>query len=243
MSIVTFGFFFADAGTVIAGGTQLMGAGLVLGLIGWLACAAGSVTALRLRPGGWLGSAGRPVGPHGRAIESALMLTLAAVGAAIALIPAWDSFRLHVPGGTTQTLTQGYVFANPGAVIAGNVMVMVALVAVVVAAALWRPVVYGAALLAGAVIPMAAQAVSALIQIGGATSPAQFGIPPAQAAQAGLTISSGVTAAFWIYSGFVVVLAAMCALMLARSRRAPAAPASSRPAGVGVIPPATNTFS
>jgi hypothetical protein len=99
-------------------------------------------------------------------------------------------------------------------------MVMVALVAVVVAAALWRPVVYGAALLAGAVIPMAAQA-----------------------AQAGLTISSGVTAAFWIYSGFVVVLAAMCALMLARSRRAPAAPASSRPAGVGVIPPATNTFS
>ena len=30
LSVVTFGFFFADLGTVIAGSTQLMGAGLVL---------------------------------------------------------------------------------------------------------------------------------------------------------------------------------------------------------------------
>jgi hypothetical protein len=101
-------------------------------------------------------------------------------------------------------------------VIAGDVAVMVALVAVVVAAALWRPVWQGAALLAGAVIPMAAQAISALVQVGQGTSPSQFGITPAQAAQIGLTISSGVTAAFWIYGAFVVVLAAMCARLVIR---------------------------
>ena len=51
LSIVTFGLFFADAGQVIAGGAHLMGAGLALSLIGWVACAAGSVVALPLQAG------------------------------------------------------------------------------------------------------------------------------------------------------------------------------------------------
>jgi hypothetical protein len=60
-SIVTFGFFFADAGTALAGGAHLE-AGLVLGLVGWLACAAGSTVAFPtgafpLRP---TGAPGRP---------------------------------------------------------------------------------------------------------------------------------------------------------------------------------------
>ena len=42
---------------------------------------------------------------------------------------------------------------------------MVTLVAVVIVAALWRPVRLGALLLAGAAIPMAAQAISALVQV------------------------------------------------------------------------------
>jgi hypothetical protein len=49
MSIVTFGLFFADLGTVISGGSHLLGPALVLGLAGWLACTAGSVLAFRLR--------------------------------------------------------------------------------------------------------------------------------------------------------------------------------------------------
>ena len=244
LGIVTFGFFLADVGTVIADGSSLMGAGLVLGLIGWLACTAGSVMAFRLRPGGWLGTAGQPARPRGHVIESALVLTLAALGAAVAFVPAWDSYTLRTAAGATQTLTAGYAFSNPGAVIAGDVAVMVGLVAVVVAAALWRPVLLGAALLAGAVIPMAGQAISALIQIGQATSPTQFGISQAQAALAGLRITSGLTAAFWIYGAFVVVLAAMSVRMIVRSRPAKGAGAlQARPAGMGVIPPATSTFS
>ena len=91
---------------------------------------------------------------------------------------------------------------------------MVALVAVAVVAALWRPVRRGAALLAGAIIPMAAEAISAIVQLSEPISPTMFGILPAAAAQAGLTISAGLTPAFWIYCGFLVVLAVSCAWML-----------------------------
>jgi hypothetical protein len=228
MSIVTFGLFFADAGQVIAGGAHLIGAGLVLGLIGWLACTAGSVLALWPRP------AGAQDRPRGHLRSSALTLTLAtagAIGTAVAFVPSWDSFTLRTSGGLMQYVAAGNAFANPGAVIAGNVAVMVALVAVAAAAALWYPVQHGAALLAGAVVAMAAQAISALVHLGESVSPAQFGISPAQAAQAGLTISPGLTASFWIYCVFVAALAGTCALMISLSRPAVPAAAPLAPAG------------
>jgi hypothetical protein len=228
-SIVTFGLFLADAGAVIAAGAHITGAGLVLGLVGWLACAAGSGIGLRCGPADATG------GPHADTMGSVLTLTLAtvgAVGAAIAFAPSWDSYTLRTSAGALPPVTAGNAFANPAPVIVGDVAVMVALVAVVVAAARWRPVRHGAALLAGAIIPMAAQAISALVQLGEPTSPAQFGVSPARAAQLGLTISSGATPAFWIYCAFLAVLVVTCALMLAGRRGATAA---ARP---GVIPPA-----
>ena len=244
-SVVTFGFFFADAGQVIAGGAHLMGAGLALGLAGWLVCTAGAVVAFwphpsgaRQRPDGWAGMTGlirgtglvRETGlagetglvkPDWRDRRTLLALGLAgaaALGTAITFAPSWDSYTLRTPAGVVHTLTAGNAFANPAPVIAGNVAVMAALVLAAVAAALWRPARLGAALLAGAAIPMVAQAISALIQAGEAVSPAQFGISPAQAAQAGLTISSGLTPVFWVYGVFVVLLAVTCGwLFSARS--------------------------
>ena len=220
LSVVTFGLFFADAGTAIAGGGNTGGAGLVLALLGWLACAAGSVAAFLHRPAGAPVPAGQPgprgvlARPRGAELGPVVMLVLAGLGAAAAFAPAWDTFTLRTAAGQSQSLTAGNAFSNPGLVIAGDLAVMLALAAVVVAAALWRPVRYGAALLAGAAIPMAAQAISALVQAGGSTSSAQFGISPAQASQVGLTISSGLTPAFWIYCGFLVALAVSCAWML-----------------------------
>jgi hypothetical protein len=209
-AVVTLGFFLADAGTPIAGGARLMGAGLVLGLAGWLACAAGCALAFRVPSAGWPGRTGsdRP------GSVMALTLTLAGLGAAIAFAPSWDSYTLRTSDGLTQHLTAGNAFANPGPVIAGDVVVMVALVAAVIAAAATRPLARGAVLLAGATIPMLAQVISALIELGEGTSPALFGISPAQAARAGLTISSGVTPAFWLYCAFVLALVAACAWML-----------------------------
>jgi hypothetical protein len=207
-SAVTFGLFFADAGTPIAGGAHLMGAGLILSLVGWLACAAGGAIALRGQP------AGAPLRPHRHTLGLFLALTLAALGAAASFAPSWDSFTLRTSTGVTNSLTAGNAFSNPGAVIAGDLAAMIALVAVVVLAALWRPIVAGAAFLAGAIITMAAQAISAVVQLGEHVAPSQFGISSAEAARAGLTITSGVTPAFWIFCAFVVALIAMCIGML-----------------------------
>ena len=324
LSVVTFGFFFSDLGEVIAAGTHLMGAGLVLSLIGWVACAAGSVVALPLQagffrrsvaqiratfspapaaqfapagpqpttqpapqnaapwtpdpaapatapatpnpeapgapasPAQWTAPSGSygqpaPAAPYGaypgygayqprpasrwqnpgtrRAIFTVAIAALAALGAAITFAPSWDSYTLRTATGVAHTLTAGNAFSNPAAVIVGDVAVMVALVLVAVAACLWRPLRLGAALLAGAVIPMIGQGVSALAQLGEATSPAQFGISNAQASQLGLTISQGVTPVFWFYCVFVVILAVLCGWLYRKPRQnAPAvatAPVSS----------------
>jgi hypothetical protein len=226
-SAVTFGLFLADAGEVIAGGAHLAGPALWLGLAGWLACAAGSAVAFRIRPHGGPGR------PHSDDMGPVVMLMLAALGTAAAFAPAWDSFTLRIATGATQTITAGNAFANPAPVIAGDVAVMIALVAVVAAAALWRPIRLGAALLAGAIIPMAAQAISALIQVSEPTSPTQFATPQ-QVTLTGLTVSSGLTAAFWIYCAFLVALIASFAWMLIPPHRVspePPRPAQVRPAG------------
>jgi hypothetical protein len=83
---------------------------------------------------------------------------------------------------------------------------------------------------------MAGQAISAVIGITEPASPALFGISAGQAAVTGLTISPGLTAAFWIYCVFVAGLALVCARMLipARSAAIVPPPAAFPPA----VPPA-----
>ena len=105
------------------------------------------------------------------------MLILAGLGVAAAFAPAWDSFTLRTAAGQTQSLTVGDAFSgsNPGLVITGDVLVMIALAVTVVVAAFWRPVRHGGVLLAGAIIPMAAQAISALVQAGSPPRPPSSG--------------------------------------------------------------------
>ena len=191
------------AGTAIAAGAHTGGWGLWLSLLGWLACTAGTALVFVLRTGGAeqtsdapgrLGRRGFLARPRGAELGPVIMLVLAGLGVAAAFAPSWDSYTLHTAAGQSQSLTAGNAFSNPGLVIAGDVAVMVALAAVVIVAALWRPIHHGALLLAGAIIPMVAQAISALVQAGEATPSTQFGISPAVAKQIGLTINStGVT--------------------------------------------------
>ena len=208
LSIVTFGLFLADAGTPITDGAHTAGAGLVLSLLGWLACAIGSAAALRIGP------PSRFSRPAGYDTVPLMMIIVAALGTAIAFAPSWDSYALHTLTGFSQTITEGNAFANPAAVIAGDLAVMIAVVAVVAAAAFWRPVRLGAALVAGAIVPMLAQVISALILARQPVSPTQFGISPAQAAGIGLTIHSGLTAIFWVFCAFVAILILLCSWMI-----------------------------
>jgi len=225
VSAVTFGLFFADAGTPMSGGTHLMGAGLILGIVGWLACTIGVAVAfpasgLSLR--GWARNrraGGQPTRHTSHDIVPIATTILAAIGAAIAFAPSWDSYLLRTASGVSQTVTAGNAFAsvNPVPVIIGDVLVMVALVAVVAAAAFWRPTRLGAALTAGAIIPMVAQAVSAFVQVREATSPLQFGVSPSQASGLGLTITNGLTPMFWVYCAFLATLILLCVWMLLAS--------------------------
>jgi hypothetical protein len=223
-TVVTFGLFLADVGTPIAGGSHLMGAGLIVSCIGWVACAAGTVLALRaglsVREALALrGSAAARVVPNGygsrpsqprrfasHEIVPMVTLILAAIGAAIAFAPSWDSFTLQTSVTGAQTITEGNAFSNPGPVIASDLIVMLAFVAVIVVAAMWRPIRLGAALAAGAAIPFIAQAISAIVQVQTKATPGQFGISQSQASAIGLTIHSGLTPMFWVFCAFLGTL-------------------------------------
>jgi hypothetical protein len=249
LSAITFGLFFSDIGLATSGTGASGGTGLILSAAGWAVCTAGAVLAFLLRPAAArrTGSLGRP---SGAALGPAVMMILAGLGMAAAFAPAWDSFTLRTAAGQTQSLTLGDAFSSttPGLVITGDVLVMLAVAVTVVVAAFWRPVRHGGVLLAGVAIVMAAQAISALVQAGEPASPAQFGISNAQATQLGLTISSGLTSAFWIYCVFLVVLVVSCAWMLFTPQQAfaagpvPAAdaggygPAEPRPEGLAAQP-------
>jgi hypothetical protein len=237
-SAVTLGLFIADAGTPAVDGAH--GAGLVLGILGWVGCSAGvalaAVASRAVRRGLGAGRtlAGRFGSQPGHDIVPLVTLVLAALGVAIAFAPSWDSFTLRAVTGASQTVTAGNAFANPGAVIAGDVLTMIALVAVVVAAALWRPLRLAAALAIGAAIPMVAQAISAIVQVSEPTSPQQFGISSAEAARLGLTIDAGFTPMFWVFCAFLGTLILLCAWMLLAHDQAadsPAGPGGYLPGG------------
>ena len=209
LSAVTFGLFVADWGQLSS--TTTLGVGLVVSSLGWLACTAGSALAFAANPGQESQPSG-PARPGPRRAGPLALLVLSGIGTAAAFAPSWDSYVLTFAAeGTSQTVTAGNAFDNPGVVIAGNVAVMVAIIAVAALAALWRPARQGALLLAGAIVPLAAEAVSALIQTGQSATPGMFGISSAQASAAGLTISSGLTGIFWVYFVFVISLLVSCA--------------------------------
>jgi hypothetical protein len=213
LSALTAGLFLSDIGQVAGGGS--FGSGLVISLAGWLTCTVGSALALAAgRPQqadpGPARQPSRPVRPTRAHLGPLALLVLAAIGTAAAFVPSWDRYVLTSTAGS-QTVTAGNAFDNGALVIAGNVVVIVALIAVAALAALWRPAKQGAWLLAGAIVPMAAEAVSALIQVGQGATASTFGISSAEAAAVGLRISSGLTGMFWVFFVFVISLIVSCA--------------------------------
>ncbi len=234
VSVVTFGFFLADAGYPISGGGSTAGAGLVLSIVGWLACAAGSAVAFGRWPAGW------PRRPAPAEAGVVALSIAAAIGLAVTFAAPWDKLTLPTATGVSLSETLGNAFSNPGVVIAGNVLVMIGLVAAVTIAALWRPARTGWALIAGALIVVAAQIVSALAQLSQVTTAGQLGLSPAQAAQLGISTSAhaqtSLTLAFWLYCLFALILFSACAwLALGREPSPVAAPqyGYGSPAGFG----------
>jgi hypothetical protein len=199
----TLGVFAIDLSVAVTGSAAHVGPGLVLALLGWLSCTAGVAVAIGGRPAGW------PRRPQGRALAPAAVLLIAALGIALAYGPL--SFSFTWSGGS---LISGDLYPfSPSLTSFANVFLMVIFVAAIVAAVLWRPARLGAAMAAGALVPMALQAVWTLIAI------AQY-VPA--------TAAGGVTPAFEAYCAFVIVGALACG-WLATIRETPR-PASPGPA-------------
>jgi len=215
LSAMAFGFYLSDLGEVISSGGHLAGAGLVLGLLGWLLCAQGSAAAAIsvLRKD-------RPLGARAR--RRPFLVAAAAVlgiGLAASFAPAWDSYHLYAAAtGQTTSLTAGNAFANPASVIAANVVIMVLMVVLAVFAVLFEDMLLGAALLAGALVALGSQVVSAIVQLGTPPGPSSFGIGSSQAAQAQLQISAGLTPVFYVYCVFGVALLVLCVEMARHAR-------------------------
>jgi MFS family permease len=200
VGLISFGFFLTDVLTAGALHAQSPGAGLYLSLAGWLAGSAGSVTALCA-----LGS------PNPRGSASAwrhpLVLTgaIAALGAAVAFALPWDSYTLTAATtGSSQTTTAGNVFANPGAIITGNVVTMALIVIVVAVAIAWRPTLVGVTVLAGALVPLGAQVFATLAQPVPPLS--EFGVSAAQASAGQVSLTGSYTGWFYLYCAFVASL-------------------------------------
>jgi hypothetical protein len=201
----TLGVFAIDLSVAVTGSAAHVGPGLVLALLGWLSCTAGVAVAIGRRPAGW------PRRPQNRALAPAAVLLIAALGIALAYGPL--SFSFTWPGGS---LISGDLYPfSPSLTSFANVFLMAIFVVAVVAAVLWVPARLGAAMAAGALVPMALQAVWTLIAI------AQY--VPASAA-------GGVTPAFTAYCAFVIVGALACGwLATIRDAPRPAIPGPALP--------------
>jgi hypothetical protein len=106
--------------------------------------------------------------------------------------------------GASQTTTAGNIFANPGAIIAGNVVTMVLIVGVLVMAVAWRPAVVGITILTGALVPLAAQVFATLAQPLPPLS--DFGVTAAQAVEGQVSVAASYTGWFYLYCAFAAAL-------------------------------------
>lgn len=192
LSAMSFGFFVTDVGSAASTTGQSPGAGFYLSLIGWAVCAGGSLSAL-------LGTRDTTSGDKFDARARLLIGgVVVVIGAVVTFALPWDHYHLVATAtGQSQSFNVGNAFSNPGAVIVGELITMAAALLLLGLALAWRPIVTGAALFVGALVPLVAQLFSALLQPAPPLS--DFGVSQAIAAQDQIHLSAGYTPWFYLY--------------------------------------------
>jgi hypothetical protein len=203
-SAATLGLFVTDIGEP---GVSV-GPGLILAAIGWVACTAGVLLALR---GTWNPRALLLVRHSSPGVlAGAALLGAVGIGAAVTYALSWNTLTFATAQGELQTLAQGNISSQGGVDIFGSVLVMAAVILVPVAAGLWRNARIGAALLAGLMVPVVAQGISAVIETHDQTATYASSLK----SSGDVFISYGLTPSFWLYCLFGVALVVSCAWML-----------------------------
>jgi hypothetical protein len=193
---VELGFLIADlAGT--AQGSARPTAGV------WLAFAAlvmGGAGAL-------LGASTVPMGsprlrPYNQTLNlRSLVTVLVALLAVAAFLPSWDRYQVIDSAGQTLTVTLGNAFDQPAGIMAGELVAAFAIGVVAILGAFWAPPNVGAWMTGGALVALAAQLISAVVQVN----------QPISVTIAGQRATMSLTGYWAIDVGAAVALAALAA--------------------------------
>jgi hypothetical protein len=151
-----------------------------------------------------------PSGPYGAGLT--LLVALLALTTAGAFLPAWDRYvGLVTTTGRTVTFSLGNAFSGPWPLVAGNVLVAVALAAVPILASRLRDRTVAASVVVGSLLVLASQFTAAIVQVNQPVPPSVVGLTPAQADQLGLQLHMSLTGWFTLdvlaaYGLFVAVM-------------------------------------
>lgn len=212
LSAMSIGFLLTDVTTIASSRGETAGAGIYLALIGWALCAIGSVAAALAS---WRSLDTGLVSPTRR--RYAVLAGLVVIFSIITFALPWDRYRLNVGAtGQVQTVTAGNAFANPGSVIVCELIVMAAMAVLLFGSTLLRSIRVGAALFAGALLPLVAQIVSAVLQP--APPLTAFGVTPQIAAQEQMRLDAGYTSWFYLFCMSIALLIVVDAWMTSHAR-------------------------
>jgi hypothetical protein len=160
IAAVELGFLITD----LAGSVQASGRGTA-GL--WLAFAALALGGAGVLLGASVLPTGGPrLRPFDQTLDArAVMTVLVAVLAVVAFLPSWDKYEVINSAGHTTTVSLGNAFAQPAGIMAGELVAALAIGIISVVGAFWAPLSVGAWMMAGVVVALASQLISAAVQV------------------------------------------------------------------------------
>ena len=217
------GFRVSDLGEVFRYGTGLAGPGLWLMTAAWIVGAAGACTAVAavLHSKRDTAVSDPPRSGFNRWGSVAVIGVLSIASAGL-FLPAWDHYTgVSSVTGRAVSFNLGNAFAEPWQIVIGNVLSALAIAAVPILAGvlMWRDRRAAVAATGGVLCLLAAQFVSAVIQVDQAVPASIAGLSGAQARQLGLTLSLRLTG--WFALDAILALAVLVTTVVVAAAKAP----------------------
>jgi hypothetical protein len=236
------GFRLSDLGDVFRYGSGQAAAGLWLMSVAWAVGAAGAavaVIAARRRAAQPAIQAALPEPP--RYGPGAVVLVAAlALATAGAFLPAWNRYvGVATTTGRSISFNLGNAFSGPWQVVLGTVISGLALAVVPILAVRLRARAVGAAVVAGSLVVLASQFVSAIVQVGEAVPPSVAGLNATQANQLGLQLH--MTLSGWFTFDVLAAFGLFVATMVLAHARLEETPPGFQASSVGTWPSAPDS--
>ena len=217
------GFRVSDLGEVFRYGTGLAGPGLWLMTAAWIVGAAGACTAVAaVRHSSRDTAVTDPPRSGFNRWGSLAVIGVLSIASAGLFLPSWDHYTgVSSVTGRAVSFNLGNAFAEPWQIVIGNVLSALAIAALPIVAGvlMWRDRRAAVAVTGGVLSLLAAQFVSAVIQVDQAVPASIAGLSGAQARQLGLTLSLRLTG--WFALDAIAALAVLVTTVVVAAAKAP----------------------